>query len=227
VHSPHFFDLPDRTTTRDNLDIPPDVFLGVAFGMFVNHRRLEHLIEAMAHLSDDPSIHALIPGSDHVDPLCADALQMRIDDLGLSDRVRLSRRTFSESEMREMYATADVFAILSKRYAWGLAPLEALASGTPALVSGGAQVADVLAGRPGVAVGHMDDPAMAAATIRRWRRGDGRAGIDQTRDWLREEISMDVYVRRMEDSYDQAVTKRVGQGRPGRAWRSPELGDER
>jgi glycosyltransferase involved in cell wall biosynthesis len=222
---PHFFDAPERATARDKLDIPPDVFLVVAFGMFVNHRRFEHLIEAMAHLSDDPSIRALIAGSDHVDPEYADALQRRIDELRLSDRVRLSRRTFSEAEMQEMYAAADVFAILNKRYAWGLAPLEGLASGTPALVSEGAQVADVLAGRPGVAVEPMDDPAMTAAAIRRWRRGEGRIGIDQTRDWLREELSMDVYVRRMEKIYDRAIAKRAGPGRPGRPWRSPEPGE--
>ncbi len=217
---PHFFDPPDRATARDKLHIPPDVFLVVAFGMFVNHRRFEHLIEAIAHLSDDASIHALIGGSDHVDPHYADTLQTRIDDLRLNDRVRLSRRTFSESEMQELYVAADVFAILNKRYAWGLAPLEALASGTPALVSEGAQVADVLAGRPGVAVEPMDDPAATAAAIRRWRHGEGRIGIDQTRDWLREQLSMDAYVARMENIYDTAIAKRVGQGRLGRPWRS-------
>jgi glycosyltransferase involved in cell wall biosynthesis len=204
----HFFHPPDRASARLKLKVPPDVFLVAAFGMFVTHRRFEHLIDAIAHLRDDASIHALIGGSDHVDADYADALQARIDDLGLSDRVRLSRRTLSDSEMQEMYVAADVFAILNKRYAWGLAPLEALASGTPALVSEGAQVADVLAGRPGVAVEPMDDPAATAAAIRRWRQGQGRIGIEQTRNWLREELSMDAYVARMEHIYEVAITER-------------------
>jgi glycosyltransferase involved in cell wall biosynthesis len=205
---PQFFDPPDSAAARWRLGIPDGVFQVVAFGMLVNHRRFEHLIEAMAHLNDDPSIHALIGGSDHVDPAYADYLQARIEELGLGDRIQLPRRTLSEQEMKDMYAAADLFTILNKRYAWGLAPLEALASGTPALISEGAQVADVLAGRPGVAIEPMEDAAATAAAIRRWRDGAGRAGIDETRDWLREELSSDVYITRMEAIYEAAIAIR-------------------
>ena len=205
---PQFFDPPDRTAARERLGIPDGVFQVVAFGMLVNHRRFEHLIEAIARLRDDPSIHALIGGSDHADPRYADQLQARIADLGLTDRVTLPRRTLSDQEMKDMYAAADVFAILNKRYAWGLAPLEALASGTPTLVCEGAQVADVLAGRPGVAVEPMDDPAATADAIRRWRTGAGRVGIEDTRRWLRDELSIEVYVTRMERIYQAAIARR-------------------
>jgi glycosyltransferase involved in cell wall biosynthesis len=205
-----FFDPPDRAAARERARVPIGVFQVVAFGMLVNHRRFEHLIEAMALLRDDPSIHALIGGSDHLDPGYADHLQARVAELGLTDRVMIPRRTLSESEMRDMYVAADVFAILNKRYAWGLAPLEALASGTPTLVSQGAQVADVLAGRPGVAVEPMEDPAATAAAIRRWRGGAGRVGIEDTRSWLRHELSIDTYVTRMEGIYETAIATRHG-----------------
>jgi glycosyltransferase involved in cell wall biosynthesis len=205
---PQFFDPPDRTAARKRQGIPDGVFQVVAFGMLVNHRRFEHLIEAMAHLSDDPSIHALIGGSDHVDPGYADFLQARIAELGLTARVHLPRRTLSEPEMKDMYAAADLFTILNRRYAWGLAPLEALASGTPTLVSEGAQVADVLAGRPGVEVEPMEDPMATAAAIRRWRGGAGRIGIEETRSWLREELSLDAYITRMEAIYASAIAAR-------------------
>jgi glycosyltransferase involved in cell wall biosynthesis len=207
---PQFFDPPDPTAARQRLGVPEGVFQVVAFGMLVNHRRFEHLIEAMALLRDDPSIHAMIGGSDHADPRYADHLEARIAELGLTDRVTLPRRTLSEQEMKDMYVAADVFAILNKRYAWGLAPLEALASGTPTLVCQGAQVADVLAGRPGVAVEPMEDPAATAAAIRRWRGGAGRVGIEDTRKWLREELSIDVYVTRMEAIYRAAIAARRG-----------------
>lgn len=205
---PQFFDPPDRGQARERLGIPAAAFQVVAFGMLVSHRRFEHLIEAMALLRDDPSVHALIGGSDHADPAYADHLEARIAELGLADRVTLPRRTLSDKEMKDMYAAADVFTILNKRYAWGLAPLEALASGTPTLVCDGAQVADVLAGRPGVAVEPMEDPAATAAAIRRWRRGEGRVGIEDTRRWLREELSIDVYVTRMEAVYEAAIAAR-------------------
>jgi glycosyltransferase involved in cell wall biosynthesis len=208
--SPHFFDPSDRAAARERLRIPDGVFQVLAFGILIDHRRFEHLIDAMADLRDDPSIHALIGGSDHVDPGYADYLQARIEDLGLSDRVQLPRRSLSESEMKDMYVAADVFTITSRRYAWGLAPLEALASGTPALVSEGAQVAEVLAGRPGIAVEPMEDPAQTAAAIRRWRDGSGRVGIEQTRAWLRENLSGDAYVTRMEAVYEAAIARRRG-----------------
>ena len=80
-----FFEPPERTSARKRLGVADGVFQVVAFGMLVNHRRLEHLIDAMALLRDDPSIHALIGGSDHADPAYADQLAARIAELGLSD----------------------------------------------------------------------------------------------------------------------------------------------
>ena len=73
----HFFDPPDRAEARKRLGIPDDVFLVVGSGILVTHRHFEVLIEAMALLEDDPSVHALIVGSDHVDPGYADRLSAR------------------------------------------------------------------------------------------------------------------------------------------------------
>jgi glycosyltransferase involved in cell wall biosynthesis len=205
---PQFFDPPDRHAARRRLGIPDGVFQVLAFGMLVSHRRFDHLIDAMAHLRDDPTIHAVIGGSDHADPAYADHLEARIAALGLTDRVTVPRRTLSDREMKDMYAAADVFAIFNRRYAWGLAPLEALASGTPTVISQGVQVADVLEGRPGVAVEPMEDPAATADAIRRWRHGEGRIGIEETQRWLRVELSMDAYVTRMEAVYEAAIGAR-------------------
>jgi glycosyltransferase involved in cell wall biosynthesis len=104
-----------------------------------------------------------------------------------------------------MYAAADVFVILSQRYAWGLAPLEAIASGTPVILTPGAGVYDVLAGRPGVQTVPPQDPRATADAIRRWRSGEGREGLGSTRAWLREEYALDSYVARMEQIYTDVV----------------------
>ncbi|MFZ2114244.1 MAG: glycosyltransferase family 4 protein [Solirubrobacteraceae bacterium] len=201
----HFFDAPSREAARARLGIPDDVFLIVGSGILVEHRRFEDLIEAMLLLSDDPNIHALICGSDHVDRGYADRLSAQIGDSGLSERVALPRRSLSESELKDAYAAADVFAILSERYAWGLAPLEAIASGTPVILTPGAGVYDILAGRPGVQAVPAQDPSATAQAIRRWRSGEGREGLESTRSWLHEQYSLDSYVRRMEQIYADAV----------------------
>jgi D-inositol-3-phosphate glycosyltransferase len=200
-----FFDPPDRAAARARLGIPDDVFLVVGSGILVEHRRFEDLIEAMSLLSDDPKIHALICGSDHVDPGYADRLSAQIASGGLGKQVRMPRRSLSEAELKDAYAAADIFTILSQRYAWGLAPLEAIASGTPVILTPGAGVYDILAGRPGVQAVPAQDPQATAEAIRHWRSGEGRSGLESTRTWLREEYALDAYVKRMEQIYTEVL----------------------
>jgi glycosyltransferase involved in cell wall biosynthesis len=207
-----FFDPPGRAEARARLGIPDDVFLVVGSGILVEHRRFEVLVDAMALVRDDPSVHALIAGSDHVDPVYADRLAAQIAERGLGGQVTLPRRSVSDAELKDMYAAADVFVILSQRYAWGLAPLEAIASGTPVILTPGAGVHDILAGRPGVMVVPAEDARATAAAIVAWRGGAGRDGLESTRSWLREEYAIGRYVERMEQIYESAI-----EGRPTRS----------
>jgi glycosyltransferase involved in cell wall biosynthesis len=197
----HFFDPPDRAAARARLGVADDVFLVVGMGTLVEHRYFDDLIEASALLADDPRLHTVIAGSDHEDPACGDRLAAQISSGGLRERVTLPRKSLSDAELKDTYAAADVFVILSQRYAWGLAPLEALASGTPVILTPGAGVYDILAGRPGVQVVEPRDPHAIAQAIRAWRGGEGQAGLEETRTWLREEYAMDRYVERMEQVY--------------------------
>ena len=199
-----FFNPPDRIAARARLGIPEDTFLVLAVGVLAEHRRFDTLVAAMSLLSDDPSVHALIMGSDHEDPAYADRLSALITRSGLDGRVALPRRSMSDEELEDAYTAADVFVILSQLYAWGLAPLEAIASGTPVILTAGAGVHEILAGRPGVQAISADDPAATAGAIRRWRSGEGREGIATTTAWLREQYGMDVYVERMERIYAAA-----------------------
>lgn len=202
---PHFFERTDRAAARARLGISDDVFLVLGSGILVKHRRFEDLIEAMSLLADDPNIHALLAGSDHVDPAYADQLEEQIVAYGLADRVTLPRRSLSDGELKDMYVAADVFVIQSQRYAWGLAPLEAIASGTPVILTPGAGVYDILEGRPGVLSVPAQDPRATADAIRRWRSGEGRVGLESTRAWLREEYAIDSYVARMERLYAEVA----------------------
>jgi D-inositol-3-phosphate glycosyltransferase len=200
----HFFEPPERSAARARLGIPDDVFLVLGVGVLAEHRRFDTLVAAMALLSDDPSIQALIMGSDHTDPAYADRLSALIEERGLQDRIALPRQSVSDQQMKDAYVAADVFVILSQRYAWGLAPLEAIASGTPVILTQGAGVYEILAGRPGIQVVPADDARATAAAIRQWRSGEGRRGIEATRAWLRDEYAIDRYVERMERVYDSA-----------------------
>ena len=204
-----FFSSPQRRAARARLGIPDDVFLVLGSGILAPLRRFEELIEAMALLRDDPSIHALISGSDHVDPAYAEGLEALIAERDLGERVALPRRSVSDAEMKDMLVAADVFVIMTQRYAWGLAPLEALASGTPVILTPGVGVHDILAGRPGVQVVPPEDPAATADAIRNWRLGQGREGLESTRAWLRDELNIDRYVERMEEIYEDVRASRA------------------
>jgi glycosyltransferase involved in cell wall biosynthesis len=201
----HFFDPPDRAAARARLGIAEDVFLVVGMGTLVEHRCFDDLIEASALLAGDPKLHTLIAGSDHEDPACGDRLAAHIAAQGLSERVTLPRKSLSDAELKDTYAAADVFVILSQRYAWGLAPLEAIASGTPVILTPGAGVYDILAGHPGVQVVKPQDPQAIAQAIRGWRQGEGREGLETTREWLRAEYALDRYVERMEAVYGEVT----------------------
>ena len=203
----HFFAPPDRAAARRRLGVPDDAFLVVGSGILVEHRRFEDLIEALALLTDDPRIHGLISGSDHVDPAYADRLEALLAARGLTDRVRLPRRSVPDEELKDIYAAADAFVILSQRYAWGLAPLEAIASGTPVVLTPGAGVYEILAGRPGVESVAFEDPAATAQAIRRLRNSD-RAEVEPTRTWLEREFALERYVERMERIYLDVAERR-------------------
>ena len=190
---------------RTELGIDERTFVVLGSGTLVPHRRFEVLIEAMEMLRDEPSIQALIVGSDHVDPAYADRLAELIERKRLGDRVLLPRRSISDAEMRASYAAADVFVLLSQRFAWGLAPLEAIAAGTPVIISPGAGVHEILADRGGVEVIPGEDATALAAAIRGFSRGEGRDGIESTRAWLRSEHSIDRYAERMEAIYRSVV----------------------
>jgi glycosyltransferase involved in cell wall biosynthesis len=204
-----FFDAPDRAAARRRLGVGDGTFLAAGAAILFPHRRFEDLIEAIALLDDEPSIEALIVGSDHGDRPYADRLSAMIRERGVEQRVRLPRASVSDEELRDVYAAADVFVFPNQRQTWGLTPLEALAAGTPAIVSAGAGVSEILEGRPGVEIVPPERPDAIADALRRLRadRGD-RDGLEETRAWLRSELTSDRYAERLAEIYEEAIAVR-------------------
>ena len=89
------------------------------------------------------------------------------------------------------------------------------------ILTPGAGVYDILAGRPGVQAVPAQDPRATAEAIRRWRSGEGREGLESTRAWLREEYALDSYVARMEQIYTDVMG--AGARRPRRSLGLPQL----
>jgi glycosyltransferase involved in cell wall biosynthesis len=168
------------------------------------HRRFEDLIEASALMDGDPA-QTLIVGSDHGDPGYADRLERLIQECGLGSTVRLTRSGVSEEDLRLHYAAADVFVFPNQRQTWGLAPLEALAARTPAVVSRGAGVHEVLEGRPGVVVVAPEDPPALAAALARLRDHGTPRELEETRAWIRAAFGGRRYAEQLAGLFAQIV----------------------
>lgn len=200
-----FFDPPPRAEARARLGIPEERFLAATASILFPHRRFEDLIEAAALLADEPRLHVLIAGSDFADRAYADRLSALIEERGLGDRVTMPREALSDAELGDVYAAADVFVYPNQRQTWGLAPLEALAAGTPAIVSSGSGVYEVLEGRPGVRGVEPERPDQIADALRASLAADDRAGAAETREWLRTELSIDRYADQMMEIYERVA----------------------
>lgn len=207
---PSFFDPPDRAEARARLGVPEDAFLVLGVGILFPHRRFEDLIEAMALLREPAGVRALVVGSDHADPGYADRLAALVREGGVEDRVTLERASISDTRLRDAYAAADLLVFPNQRQTWGLAPLEALASRTPVVVSAGAGVHEVLEGRPGVAVVPPERPDAIARAIDEARAAPPAAGdLEQTRAWIRAELSGERYARGMLAIFEEAIGGRA------------------
>jgi UDP-N-acetylglucosamine 2-epimerase (non-hydrolysing) len=91
------------------------------------NRGIDRLMRAMLLLPHELTL--VVAGSG---PLAADLQRLRAD-LGLADRVQLVGRV-REAELRDWYRAADLFVLPTVAYeGFGLATIEALASGTPVL----------------------------------------------------------------------------------------------
>jgi len=201
----HFFDPPDRAAARRRLDVAPDTFLVLGVGIMAPHRRFEDLVDALA-LVPQSHVEALILGSDHASPDYGEAIAARIRERELGARVRLPRESVPEAYVRDAYAAADVFVFPNdRRQSWGLAPLEALAAGTPVILSRAAGVAELLEGVPGVRLVDPYAPDQIAAALQAEVEAPTCAAAQRGREWVRAELGSRRYAERIADIYASVV----------------------
>ncbi len=204
-----FFDAPGRAQAREALEIPSQRFVAQGLGIMLPHRRFEDLIEAIALLGADSTIHARIVGSAHIDPGYAESLSDLADSLGVANRVELIPESVSESDLRLSYAAADAFVFPNSVQTWGLAPLEAIAAGTPAVVSRGAGVHEVLEGRPGVLIVEPLSPQEIADALLAIQTNKDHFDASSTRQWIRDELNNRRYGERMIEIFERVIAQRA------------------
>lgn len=202
--APRFFDAPSRAEARRQLQIDADEFAVLGVGVLYAHRRHEDIVRALAQLQENgrPPRLRLI-GSDHQSPETAEGLRAFIAESGIADRVEMINTAVSDEVLRAHFAAADAFVFANEHQTWGLAPLEAIAAGTPVVVSRGAGVHEVLEGRAGVQLVDARAPDQIADALERIRQDASAFEVSATREWTREEFSAETFARRMAELFER------------------------
>ena len=118
----------ERERVRGALKLPEQFILFV--GRLNVRKNVPTLVRALQHVAT-PGLALVVAGAP--DETCAD-LAAITRDAGVSERVHLLGGV-SEQDLRVLYATATVFCFPSLDEGFGMCPLEAMASGTPVVVS--------------------------------------------------------------------------------------------
>jgi glycosyltransferase involved in cell wall biosynthesis len=139
----------------------------LAVGIFFPHRRFEDLVNAASELvKGGLDVRVDIVGSEDYDKEYSGQVRALVSRLGLEDRVRFVGPV-SEAELRRMYSESDAFVFPNFPQTWGLAVFEAMASGTPTVVSTGCGASEILADGENALLVPPGRPDMIASQLRR------------------------------------------------------------
>lgn len=196
-----FFDAPDKATARRELGIAEGTLLVLGVGILAPYRRFTDLVSAVAELPSGTDFELRIIGSEHSYPETARELREQIQHVGIADRTVLMTDGVSDSELIAHYSAADAFVFPNEMQTWGLAPLEAIACGTPAIVSRGAGVHEVLEGRDGAQIVSERSPTQIADAIAAIAAGGPAADVGETRTWIRNEFGRTRFAERMAELF--------------------------
>lgn len=142
--------LPSKNNARMQLQIEQNVFMFLCLAIFLPHRRFEDAILAFKKLlakttlSVNYALRLFIVGSDLQDKHYANSIKMLIKKEGLSDLVHMHISYLPTYELLLYLKSCDVYIFPNEKQTWGLTVIEAMALGTPCIVSSGAGVHEVV-----------------------------------------------------------------------------------
>ncbi len=136
-------------------------------GRLASNKGLLPLVEAFSDLHRwDPSAYLVLVGADGGEEA---AVEKRVRELGLTDRVRITGFVADESLLAAAFREARLFALPSQYEAFGLVLLESLAQGTPVIASRVGGIPEFIEdGKAGRLIPPEDAAALAEAFRELW-----------------------------------------------------------
>jgi glycosyltransferase involved in cell wall biosynthesis len=162
------------TAPSDSRSAPAGPIHEAPYALFVGnvmpHKNLLRLVEAFADAVPDFPARLVIRGWGR--PGHVRALRERIDALGIADRVDWRRYAAAE-DLPDLYRRARMLLLPSLYEGFGLTALEAMACGTPVIVSNRSSLPEVTA--DAALFVDPEDPPSIASAIRRLFTDDALA----------------------------------------------------
>jgi glycosyltransferase involved in cell wall biosynthesis len=143
--------------TRARYGLPGHYILSV--GTIEPRKNLSRLLEAYRTLLDRGMEMGLVIAGKR--GWRSEEFFARLDQLGLEPRVILLNNV-PDADLPALYGTADLFVFPSLYEGFGLPPLEAMACGTPVIVSNTSSLPEVV-GEAGITVDPLDTGSLASA----------------------------------------------------------------
>lgn len=209
----------DATVVRSGLDVTRflprfdkdnPVFTILGTGILFRQRRFEDLVAAIGLLTSQGRVVRLdIIGRQDQDPGYATELAALVERLGLHAVVTF-HGAVPEAELLQMYRDADVFVFPNHEQTWGLAVFEAMACGTPVIVSTSAGAHEVLDDGENALLVPPKDPAAIAAALALLQDEPAlrRRLATSARTFVETHITWDLYAARMLELFTEAVHRR-------------------
>jgi glycosyltransferase involved in cell wall biosynthesis len=175
-------------------------------GRLVEEKGVLTLLEAFAQVAaDDPAPSLTLVGAG---PL-ADQVRRRVAEAGLAERVRLLDPV-PPDQVGALLHEHDLLVHLSRKETFGMTVLEAVASGTPVLVTACEGPSETLAGlekQVGALIEITDDPAVVVAAYRELSGGLSDLDLAAARAQLRDRYGNEAVAARLDRWYREPVDR--------------------
>jgi glycosyltransferase involved in cell wall biosynthesis len=178
----------------------------VYLGRLKRYKRVDLVLKAVARLREESvAVRLLVAGKGDHRP----ALEAEARALGLDDGTVTFLGFVPDAERKELLARAWVHCLTSPKEGWGIANLEAAASGTPTVASDAPGLRDsVVHGETGFLVPHGDVEALAGALRRLLESPELRDALGRGGRIFAEGFSWDRTSDRMLDALQEVVASR-------------------
>jgi glycosyltransferase involved in cell wall biosynthesis len=176
---------------------------------FAPYRRFEDVIRAVSILNRQKIPTELyLAGNRQLEPAYYERLRGLVSELQLEDRV-IFAGPLSEAALRDFYRDSDIFCWPNHNQSWGLAVFEAMASGTPVIVSRTAGASEVLKDKVDAMIVEALRPDAIAHAVEELVVNEAlRRRITEAGARLCKEMTWSAHAQSMMDVIDELVTQR-------------------